>query len=242
MATRRAGGRTGGVALGLVALTAASVAAALAWSAIGRDAEPALTPMAANVVARMADAAAADAGAAWRARFRDELARDYRPAEVRHFVAAAPDACAGGAATAGPFYCAETRALSLDLATLHGVAARMRRDGELAVALFVGRAAAAQPQAELGLAAPAAGDCLAGVWAAGSRLAGVTADIYARTLAAASDSLRAVAPRAAARDAALFAPGAEGARRAAFARGLAAGEISACAAVTVQGRSRASGR
>lgn len=224
------GAGSGGVAFGLAALTAASVAAALAWAATGRETAPSLTPGAANAVARMAEAAAADAGAAWRARFRDELARDFRPAAVRLFVAAAPDACAGGATTAGPFYCAGTRALSLDLATLQGLAARMRRDGETAVALFVGRAAAAQPRAELGLADPTAGDCLAGVWAAGSRVAGATPDLYARTLAAASDSVRAVAPRGTARDAALFAPGAEGLRRDAFARGLAAGAIAACAA------------
>ncbi|MBP7002582.1 MAG: neutral zinc metallopeptidase [Amaricoccus sp.] len=224
------GGRSLGLGFGLLAVTVASVGLAVAWSGRAGVEAGALSAERAGVAARLAEAAVAEAGAVWRERARAERGVGYAPASLRLYAGAAPDPCAGGAATAGAFFCAETRTLGVDLATLDGIRARMRRDGEAATALFAGRAAALAAQAALGMdaggagARAAAGDCLAGVWAARSGLRGATPAVYGRTLAAARE---AVAPGVA-RDAALFAAGAEGPRQAAFARGLAAGTLAAC--------------
>ncbi|MBP7241426.1 neutral zinc metallopeptidase [Amaricoccus sp.] len=223
-----------GLGFRLLALTAASVGFAAVWS--GR-AEPEAGPLSserAGVAAALSEAAAAEAGTVLRERIRVERNLEVAPTQLRLFSRAAPNPCTGGAATAGAFYCAEVRMLAIDLATLDGIRARMRRDGEAAVALFAGRAAAAPAQEALGTDAgtareqAAAGDCLAGVWAARSGLRGVSPEVYGRTLVAAAEAVQA-ASRGAAVDAALFAPGAEGARKAAFARGLAAGTIASCA-------------
>lgn len=221
---------TGGLAGALLGVAAAGAALAYVLSERTGPERPApLSAERAAVAARLAEAAAADAGAAWRVRFREELGRGYAPAELRLFARRSADACAGGAEAAGAFYCAERGALAVDLATLEGLRVRMRREGELAVALFVGRATAVQAVAELGFGGAAAGDCLAGVWAAGSGLRGASAEVYARMLAAAEEAARAERAGRARLDAALFAPGVEGVRKDAFARGLAAGALSDCA-------------
>lgn len=216
----------GGVAacIGLAAL-----AALAALPPGGAQLAPPLDANAAQIAGRRAEAAFADAERVWTARFRSELGRAYAPAEVRYFSGKTESTCAGSEAVAGPFYCAATGVVALDLAFLDGLGRRLRADAERASAVFVARASAAHAQADLGLSGGSAqADCLAGVWAgdAAPRIGAVSPDLYGRMLV----SAREVADEGATgwRDAELFAPGARGARQDAFARGLEAGALAVC--------------
>jgi len=206
----------------------------------------------ADVTARRAAAAAADADRFWAARLRAETGRAHAPAALRHFIAETPSPCAGPAHAAGPFYCPETRMISLDLAALDQIAKRLRVEGERAAALFTARVVAVHVQGTLGLldARDRAGrgaaaretraldrglalhaDCLAGLWAraAEPRMGPVTPDLYGRVIAAARESLQARnRPGTSLPDAALIDAASRGERAAAFATGLGAAAIADC--------------
>jgi predicted metalloprotease len=233
--------RVGLPRLGLAAAVL-GLAAVAGLGAFGPWSAPGPAPLSgdrAELAARRAEAAFADAERHWARRFRDELGRDYPPAELRFFSRAKPRPCGGDGVATGPFHCAESGTAFVDLAMLDALGARLRRDAERGAALFVGRVAAGHAQAALGEPADASararaerGDCLAGVWArhASAALGEPTPDLYGRMLAAAAAAVGAAAAPGARRDPVLFAPGAQGPRQAAFGRGLAGGAIAACAA------------
>jgi uncharacterized protein len=167
-----------------------------------------MTAERADVTARRAAAAAADAQGFWAARLRAEAGREYTPAALRHFIGETPSPCAGADHAAGPFYCPDTRMLSLDLGFLEQVSRRLRVEGDRAAALFVARVVAVHVQGELGLleARERAGrsaatratraldrglalhaDCLTGFWArhAEPAMGPVTPDLWGRVVTAA---------------------------------------------------------
>ncbi len=219
--------------LGLGGLTVVALTGLWAFGSWGAaSAPPPLSAERAQVAAVRAEAAFADAERFWSARFPAEVGRSYPGATLRHFSRLTETACAGGAAAAGPFYCAETGVVATDLAFLDGLGRRLRADAERAAAVFVARASAAHAQAALG-AQPSAetGDCLVGVWArdAAPRIGAVSPDLYGRMLVSAREVAAEVTPAAAGwSDATLFAPGARAGRQAAFERGLEAGTLAAC--------------
>lgn len=206
----------------------------------------------ADVTARRAATVAADADRFWAVRLRAETGRPYRPATLVHFIAERPSPCAGPDHAAGPFYCPETRTLSLDLGFLEQMTRRLRVEGERAAALFTARVVAVHVQGALGLldardrASRGAAarerraldrglalhaDCLAGLWtrAAEPRMGPVTPDLYGRVIAAARD-IAAGRNRPGTRlpDAALIAAGSRAERAEAFATGLEATAIADC--------------
>lgn len=222
----------GPVKAGIVAATLA-LAGLGGWWATGPGRAAAPPPLAgerAELAARRADVAFADAQAVWAARFRAELGRVYAPTELRHFARATESACVAPRKAVGPHYCDATGVAAADLAFLDGLGRRLRNDAERAAALFVARLSAAHAAAQLGLSdRPEAADCLAGVWArdAAARIGPVAPDLYGRMLTSAREVLRETGGDGA-HDARLFAHGERTLREAGFARGLAAGEIVAC--------------
>ncbi|MBA3325659.1 MAG: neutral zinc metallopeptidase, partial [Rhodobacteraceae bacterium] len=178
--------------LGMAALTAL-------WDFAPRGAPPPPPPLSADlaqIAARRAEAAFADAQALWAELFRAELGRDYAPAELRHFSRTTPSICAGTVAAAGPFYCAATRIVATDLAFLDALGGRLRQDAQRGAAVFVARIVAAHVEAELDSAGSPSetaeterADCLAGVWAhhAAPRIGAVSPDLYGRMLTSARE-------------------------------------------------------
>lgn len=187
-----------------------------------------------------------------KAKLRTEQGRPYTPATLRHFIGETPSPCAGSAHAAGPFYCPETRMVSLDLGFLEQVSRRLRVEGERAAALFLARVVAVHVQGELGLLAAReqAGryaaaretraldrglalhaDCLAGLWArhAETRMGPVNPDFYGRILAAARDIASGRnRPGTILPDAALISAGSRAEREAAFSAGQAATSMADC--------------
>jgi len=236
MAKDRSGGAAGqragqgiGLALALLAL------AALGWvrfEAAGARASAApLSAERADAAARRGRAAYAAAERDLAAALRDELGVAAGPgADLVAFVRLGASECAGAVPVTGPYHCPDAGRAGLDLAALDGVAVRLRRDGERGAALVAARLAAARAAASLGWEGAEPGDCLVGVWAARGALppGAPEPSVYGRALEALAASAEA-AGRRAWRDPALFAPGAREGREAAYARGLAAGALAACA-------------
>ena len=120
--------------------------------------------------------------------WRGQFGSGYRPPDMTFSTGVAVGPCSGGAAATGPFYCPERVEAVFDLTFFGALNARLRRNGDLGMALVVAMVSAAAVQDQLGLldgaeaARRGAGtaaerravdeglatqaDCLAGVWAA----------------------------------------------------------------------------
>lgn len=128
----------------------------------------------AELHARRIAMAAGDAGAFWGRAVQAATGRAYRPPELVFFTRVTETACADGALSAGPFYCAATRTAAFDLNFAEMLSRRLRRNAELGNALVTARITA-QPALETlrapgaADAPPLAADCLTGVWAAARR-------------------------------------------------------------------------
>lgn len=220
-------GRTRAATVGIGVALIALGAAALRFSP-GEAPPPPLSSAAADLAARRSEVVFDGAEAAFAARFRVELGRDYAPLRLRTFTRKTGTPCAGARTASGPFYCAETEDAAMDLAVVAALEPRMRKEAGAGILLTAARLSAAHAAAALGPGADA--DCLTGVFvaAAAEQVGPVSPALYGRTLDAAESALAAVAPRAEWRDPAFFA-GDRPAREAAFARGVSAGRISGCA-------------
>lgn len=213
------------------ALGVGAVLAGLAGLALALAPEagppPPLGAQEADLAARRSELVFDGAEAVFAARFAAELGRGYEPVRLRHFVRATATACAGARAASGPFFCDETREAAVDLAVIHALEPRLRREAGAGIALVSARIAAGHAALALGPGADA--DCLTGVFAhdAAARLGEASGALYGRALGAAESALAATSPGAEWRDGLIFG-GSLPAREAAFARGMSAGRISAC--------------
>jgi predicted metalloprotease len=227
--------------LALVAV-ALSLMAILAFWAWGRTAVvPArLSGDRAETIVRNTEVAFEDAQRVWSRALKSAGAR-YRPATLAFFTnTGSPCGTA-----AGPSYCAESGTAAFDLGFLGALGPRLDRAEELALALVAARIAAEHLQRELGVLDAAAlrlldarrseraaiaaalalqADCLTGVWAAmaAPRIGVLPPDLYGRLVW----SARNVGEERGAPGS--FALGARPDRERAFARGYAAGALSAC--------------
>jgi hypothetical protein len=178
--------------LALVALGAllAAALAAWAWGRFAAAPEASLrTPEGEASAARQVEVALADVSRAWRRSF-----PGYVAPEVVFFAGATPTACAGGSAVSGPFYCAETGTIAVDVAFLDALGRRLERQRELGLSLVAARLASEHLQRELGLLEAASlrlvgarrarraevaaalalhADCLTGAWASSAGLGAV---------------------------------------------------------------------
>lgn len=211
------------------ALGVAAVLGGLAGLALGlapgAEPPPPLSAQEADLAARRSELVFDRAEATFAARFEAELGRGYAPLRLRHFVRATSTACAGARAASGPFFCEETREAAVDLAVIHALEPRLRKEAGAGIALVSARVAAGHAALALGPGADA--DCLTGVFAQDAGLGAVSARTYGRALGAMASALEATSPRAEWRDGRIFG-GDPAAREAAFARGLSAGRISTC--------------
>jgi predicted metalloprotease len=232
------------IRLRVLALVAAalSLMAILAFWAWGRTAPlvPArLSGDRAETIVRNTEVAFADAQRVWGRALKSAGAR-YRPATVAFFTNTGSPC----GAAAGPSYCPETGTAAFDLGFLGALGPRLDRAEELALALVAARLAAEHVQRELGVLDAAAlrllsrrderatiatalalqADCLTGVWAAmaAPRIGALPPDLYGRLVW----SARNVGEERGALGS--FALGARPDRERAFARGYAAGALSAC--------------
>ena len=208
-----------------------------------------------EVIVRRTEVAFADAQAVWKRQFPDGSGHGYDPAELMFFTRTTGTPCAGGAGMSGPFYCAETGTAAFDLMFLDALGARLKRERELGLALVAARVAAEHLQREAGILDRAAlelvgarrarrgavraalalqADCLTGAWAAaaGARIGAVPEGFYGQLVWSARNVVDDLA-REGVRirpefDA--FAPAAQDARAAAFARGYAAAGVAGCPA------------
>lgn len=210
-------------------LGVAAVLGGLAGLALGMapgpEPPPPLSAQEADLAARRSELVFDAAEAVFAARFEAELGRAYAPVRLRHFVRATSTACAGARAASGPFFCDETREAAVDLAVIHALEPRLRKEAGVGIALVAARVAAGHAALALGPRADA--DCLTGVFAQDAGLGGVSAVTYGRALGALASALEATSPRAEWRDGRIFG-GVLAAREAAFAKGLSAGRISTC--------------
>ncbi len=145
----------------LVGLGAVGFAAALA----NREPPPRVTSDAAEAASRRIDVTLADVQATW-ARLFSAMGRAYRPAADRYFIEATPTPCAGAGQATGPFYCPDNRTVYFDLALFAALPAQLREIEDQATKLLIAAAAAGPALDQLGGDGAVTGtDCLAGVWA-----------------------------------------------------------------------------
>lgn len=201
-----------------------------------------------DAIPRRAEAAFADTEAST-----SRAVPGAQPAELVIFRGATSSACATGVEGRGVFYCPETGVAALDLGYLEALVARLRRDGDLGVALVAARLASEHRQREAGILDTAAlgiigatrqrraeiaeelalqADCLTGAWAAsaGTALGRVEQGFWSELIGIArnvsSDFDRAGRPIPLELD--MFATGSREGRAAAFASGYEAASAAAC--------------
>jgi predicted metalloprotease len=238
------------VLAGLAVLTVAASLTSFAWqaAAIRRGAEPLPQPSAerAAVIGRRVGVVFDDAERTWARWFQARGLPAPAPARLVLYTYARPTPCSDAAPGTGPFYCPLDSTAAFDLAFLEALEAQMRREGELGTALVVARVVAEHIQAALGTRQAARrprdaafereytlqADCLAGVWAgmAADRLGTVPPGLYARVMGSGKEAGRMLLgsrdPGQPALDIFLYSD--DGAREAAFRRGLVAADPAAC--------------
>lgn len=208
---------------------------------------------------RRVEVTLADVEASWGRILRDAGRAAYIPVTARFFVSRAPNPCAAGRETTGPFYCADDQTLRFDLGFLTALTPQLAAIEDMGGKLIIAQIAAAPLQDQLGIlaevkargreATPAErlamtealalqADCLTGLWAreAASRIGPVPAGRYALSLQGARSVIAAQMPwRAAPLTAHLFGPGTPVERETAFQMGYVTGALETCLAMDPAG-------
>ncbi len=201
----------------------------------------------------------ADTEEIWTAIFREELGREYRPAELVLFKGATQSACGGATAATGPFYCPPEQRIFLDTDFFITLQRRLGAGGDFAQAYVVAHEVAHHVQNELGILDEVnaerarvdevtsnalsvrielQADCFSGVWARNAQAAfgsleeGDVAEAMNAAAQIGDDTLQQNAGRTVRPES--FTHGSADQRQGWFARGFETGLIDACDTFAVE--------
>ncbi len=201
----------------------------------------------------------ADTEEIWTAIFREELGREYRPAELVLFKGTTQSACGGATAATGPFYCPPEQRIFLDTDFFTTLQRRLGAGGDFAQAYVVAHEVAHHVQNELGILNEVnaerarvdeatsnalsvrielQADCFSGVWARNAQAAfgsleeGDVAEAMNAAAQIGDDTLQQNAGRTVRPES--FTHGSADQRQGWFARGFETGQIDACDTFAVE--------